>query len=192
VAEENGELADAEQGFRLVLRVPPTEFAGLRDRVAELGTEVSRSTSSQDVTDQALDVESRLATQRASVARVRALLEQARDLSEVVAIEAELTRRQADLESLEARSAALASQVRLATLVVRLVAPGSALAEATAPGFLAGLERGWSALGSALAVAATVAGLALPFLVAAGLLAMPGVALRGRRGRFGPGTPPAS
>ena len=189
VAEESAELVDVEQEVRLVLRVPPAEFAGLRDRVAELGTEVSRSTSSEDVTDQVLDVESRLTTQRASVARVRALLEQARDLSEVVAIEAELTRRQADLESLEARSAALAAQVRLATLVVRLGPPGSALADATAPGFQAGLERGWSALRTALAVAGTVAGLVLPFLVAIGLFAVPVVALRGRR-RSANGTAP--
>lgn len=73
---------------------------------------------------------------------------------------------------------------------MRLGPPGSALADASAPGFLAGLERGWSALGSALAVAATVAGLLLPFLVAAGLLAVPVVAARGRRGRFGSGTAP--
>jgi hypothetical protein len=84
----------------------------------------------------------------------------------------------------------VAAPARLATLVVRLVGPGSALADASAPGFLAGLERGWSAFGSALAV--TAAGLVLPFLAAAGLLAVPVAALRGRRGRFGTGTPPAS
>lgn len=181
VEEESTELAETEDGVRLVLRVPTPAFAEVRDEVARFGTEVSRSTSTDDVSDQVLDVESRLATQRASVERVRALLSQARDLSEVVAVEAELTRRQADLESLEARSAALASQVRLATLVVRLVAPGSALADAAAPGFLAGLERGWEAFGSALTVAATVAGLLLPFLVAAALLAVPLVVLRRRR-----------
>ncbi len=187
----DGPTGEGPAGVQLTLRVPTAEFAGLRDEISALGDEESRSMSSEDVTDQVLDVEARLATQRASVERVRALLAQATDLSEVVAVEAELTRRQAELESLQARSDALASSVRLATLVVHVVEPGTRLAAAT-PGFLDGLERGWAALVAATGALLTVAGLLLPFAVAAALAAIPVLALRRRRsGRPAPVSVPA-
>lgn len=187
----DGPTGEGPAGVQLTLRIPTAEFAGLRDEISALGDEESRSMSSEDVTDQVLDVEARLATQRASVERVRALLAQATDLSEVVAVEAELTRRQAELESLQARSDALASSVRLATLVVHVVEPGTRLAAAT-PGFLDGLERGWAALVAATGALLTVAGLLLPFAVAAALAAVPVLGLRRRRsGRPAPVSVPA-
>ena len=47
--------------------------------------------------------DARVASQRASVDRVRALLSEARSIGDVVAIESELTRREADLDSLTGR-----------------------------------------------------------------------------------------
>ena len=56
----------------LTLRVPSTAFTSTVEKVAKLGTEVSRSVQSQDVTESLVDVDARIATQRASVDRVRA------------------------------------------------------------------------------------------------------------------------
>lgn len=44
-----------------------------------------------DVTEQLVDVESRIATQRASVERIRALLARAASVSEITSVESELT-----------------------------------------------------------------------------------------------------
>jgi hypothetical protein len=92
----DGRYANAE----LVLRVPPERFDDVLSRLASLGEERNRTVGTEEVGDQLVDLESRLAAQRASVERVRALLAEAEDLGQVVTIESELTRRTADLESL--------------------------------------------------------------------------------------------
>jgi hypothetical protein len=158
----------------LVLRVPPDRFDAVLDDLAALGEELTRTVGTEDVTDQVVDLESRLATQRASVERVRALLEQAANLTEVVQIEAELTRRTADLESLQARLAALTERVEMSTITLELSTDANAPVEddADALGFADGLRGGWSALlATARVLGATVGALLpfLPLLVAAGL-----------------------
>lgn len=147
----------------LRLRVPPEAFDATVGRLAELGEERSRRLGSEDVTEQVVDLESRLATQQASVARVRALLAEAEDLGEVVLVEAELTKRTADLESLEARLAALTARVDLSTISLRLAAEDAPPAAAGAPGFRDGLQGGWEALLAVVRVAGATVGALLPF-----------------------------
>jgi hypothetical protein len=150
----------------LVLRVPPDRFDATLDQLAGLGEELSRTVGTEDVTDQVVDLESRLATQRASVERVRALLEQAENLGEVVQIEAELTRRTADLESLQARLAALTERVELSTITLELYSDESALAaqEDEVVGFMDGLRGGWAAFLATVRVLGATTGALLPFL----------------------------
>ena len=158
----------------LRLRVPPAAFDATVARLAGLGEERSRRLGSQDVNEQVVDLDSRLATQRASVARVRALLSQATDLGEVVQVEAELTKRTADLESLEARLAALTAQVDLAGITLQLTAQDSPALAGGALGFSDGLREGFDALRAAGRGVGVTAGALLPWspvlLVAGALL----------------------
>jgi hypothetical protein len=136
--ERSGTGEDASAVVRL--RVPPAQFDATVSRLADLGDELDRRLGTTDVTDQEVDLESRLATQRASVARVRALLDEAEKLADVVQIEGELTRRTADLESLQARLAAVRGQVEQSTITLSLVGDEAAGAVATGPrGFSDGL-----------------------------------------------------
>lgn len=171
--ERSGRGEDASAVVRL--RVPPAQFDGTVAQLADLGDELDRRVGTTDVTDQVVDLESRLATQRASVARVRALLEEAERLADVVQIEGELTRRTADLESLQARLAAVRGQVEQSTITLNLVGDGAAGAAATGPrGFSDGLAAGWDALVAVTRAVGVTAGALLPFspvlLVAAVLL----------------------
>lgn len=158
----------------LRLRVPPASFDATVGRLAALGEERSRRLGSEDVTEQVVDLDSRLATQRASVERVRALLAGADTLGEVVTVEAELTRRTADLESLEARLGALTARVALGTIELRLTASEDAPAAAGGPlGFQDGLREGWDALRAVGRAVGVTAGALLPWspvLLLAGLL----------------------
>ena len=158
----------------LRLRVPPAAFDATVARLAGLGEERSRRLGSQDVTEQVVDLDSRLATQRASVARVRALLSQATDLGEVVQVEAELTKRTADLESLEARLAALTAQVDLAGITLQLTSQDSPALAGGALGFGDGLREGLDALRAVGRGVGVTAGALLPWspvlLVAGALL----------------------
>ena len=65
-------------------------------------------------------MESRIKTQRASVARIRELMDQATKLSDVVTLEGELSSRQADLESLLAQQTSLKDRTSLATITLSL------------------------------------------------------------------------
>ena len=170
---------------RLTLRVPPTEFRSTLGALGALGKELSRSRSAEDVTTELADVDSRVRSQERSVERVRALLGEADTIGEVVQIESELARREADLESLQAQLARLRDVTDLATIDVTFVAPGAPVPdepEEDELGFLSGLRGGWAALAEIGLVALTVLGALLPFAVAATILGLPAYAvLRSRR-----------
>ena len=99
------------------------------------------------------------------MARVRALLAQATSIGDVVAIESELARREADLDSLTNRLAALRDQVAMSTLSVELRTPSTAVRRRRprAAGFSDGLDAGWRGL-VALGTAVAAVGFLLPFL----------------------------
>jgi hypothetical protein len=155
----------------LILRVPVERYADAVGALEDLGSTVSRSRDSQDVTEEVVDVESRIDSQQASIDRLRTLLTEAERLADILAIETELTRRQAELESLQARQKALTGQARLATIAVTFVPPESA--EDSDTGFLAGLDAGWQAFLSAAESALTLLGRLVPFLLLAGILVSP-------------------
>lgn len=168
IAETAGgglEAEDASAGTdTLRLRVAPDRLGSSLDALARLGTETARTVGSEDVTGTVADLDSRLATQRASVERVRALLSGAKALSDIVTLEGQLTQREGDLESLQARQKALQGKADLATVTLTLTVPPAAPAKATRATFTSGLTAGLDALlGSARAVA-VVAGALLPFL----------------------------
>ena len=183
VPQGQEDVAKPERGQSvLTLRVPEVALDRVMDQVAELGTLTSRGQSSTDVTGQYIDTASRLRTQRESVDRVRALLSKATKLGEVVQIESELSRRQGDLESLQAQLAALDDQTTLTTLTVNL-APDADTSAATPPqsAFVAGLADGWDALVKSVSAALTIVGAVLPFALLAAAIALPLLALRRRR-----------
>jgi len=162
-----GERARSE----ILLRVPVGVTADVMTDVAALGEEVARGADSEDVEATLVDLESRTVTQQAGVERIRALLGEATSLDDVLALEAELTRRQADLESLRSRQAALADRAALATVTVVLTQPDDVEVEQAVPPFVDGLGSGWDALVASTAVVLVVLGALLPFAVV-GLLAV--------------------
>jgi uncharacterized spore protein YtfJ len=169
----------------MTLKVPPNEFRPVLGQLGRLGKQLSRAQTAEDVTSQAVDIESRLRSQRASVAQLRALVKEANTVGEVVQVEGELSQREADLEALEAQQKRLSELVDLATINVSFVAPDVKVATPVKKddlGFLSGLARGWNALVAALVVALTVAGAVLPFLVTLALVGVPAfLVLRSRR-----------
>lgn len=175
----------------LVLRVPNARLGSVLDQLGALGTLLQQRQDATDVTGQVVDLNARLASQRASVERVRALLARATTIGDVVQIEGELARREADLESLEAQAKQLADQTALATVTVTLVGPDTpAPVEPKPAGFLAGLAAGWHAFTAAGTWLLTAVGAALPFLLLAGVAAVVTVAVRRRHPAQTP-TPPA-
>ena len=160
----------------LTLRVPPAAFRSTLDRVGALGRELGRTRSARDVTTELADTDSRVRSQERSVARVRSLLAEAETIGEVVQIESELARREADLESLQAQLARLKDVTDLATVEVTLLArhaPSPEPDDDEDYGFLVGLRGGLAALVGIVVVGLTVLGALLPFALVAGLIGLP-------------------
>lgn len=172
----------SQQTADLVLRVPPERVDQLLDALAGFGEELSRSVRSEDVTTVKADVDSRVESLQASLDRLRGLLADASDITDLVALERELAARESDLESLQAQQRALGDQISLATVSLSLVAQAPEPEDDSA-GFLGGLGTGWDAfltVGSALL---TGLGASLPFLVLVALIVGTVVAVSRRRAR---------
>ncbi|MFF3613303.1 DUF4349 domain-containing protein [Streptomyces sp. NPDC002580] len=150
---------------RVVLRVPTERYDQVLADLEGTGKVVERTAKAQDVTDQVVDVESRLKSQRASVIRVRELMDKATKLSDVVALEGELSSRQADLESLLAQQASLKDRTSLATITLSLseTPVKKAAKEDADPGFLDALSGGWHVLVTVVRWLALAIGALLPF-----------------------------
>jgi hypothetical protein len=170
VGADRRSLDDGRSEATVVLRVPADKFTNaLNELSRQLGDEEARSIQTEDVTEAMIDLDTRLATQRASVERVRALLARARTIGEVVSVEGELTRREAELASLEQRKERLADQVALSTITVNLRGPEAPGETEDERGFIAGLKAGWDGFLASVQVVLTVAGWLLPWLVVVGL-----------------------
>jgi hypothetical protein len=170
VGADRRTLNDQHSEAQITLRVPADRFEAALDALAALGTEESRAVRTEDVTETVLDLDVRLASQQASVDRVRVLLARAQTIGEVVSVEAELTRREAELASLKTRKERLADLVALSTITVSLLGPDApSVREEPETGFIAGLKDGWEGFLTSVQVVLTVAGWLLPWAIAIGL-----------------------
>ncbi|MCX4984155.1 DUF4349 domain-containing protein [Streptomyces sp. NBC_00572] len=171
---ENETTERIDDGYvtsRIVLRVPQERYDSVLTELTGTGKLLARKADAKDVTEQVVDVESRIATQRASVARVRALMERAEKLTDVVTLEGELSRRQADLESLLAQQSSLKDRTSLATITLELAQkekpPAAEREEESRPGFGDALSGGWNALVAAVSWAVVVLAALAPWLAVA-------------------------
>jgi hypothetical protein len=108
----------SQHSVHLVLRIPETRLDAALDSVARMGRVRARQASAEDVTEQIVDLDARVAALRASRDRLRQLLDRAANVTDVVAVEHELARIQGELDSLEGRLKSMRGQVALAELTV--------------------------------------------------------------------------
>ncbi|HEU4347878.1 MAG TPA: DUF4349 domain-containing protein [Actinoplanes sp.] len=170
VGQDNRTSGDGAGQVSLTLRVPAEKFSSVVDQLAGLGAEETRGISTEDVTEETIDLDARIAVQQARVDSGRRLLAQAKSLADLVMLEKEVATRESDLASLQAKKRRLADLTALSTITAVLLDPeADAATDDGPPGFLAGLQGGWGALLASLAVLVTVLGAVLPWLVALGL-----------------------
>jgi len=161
----------------LTLRVPAASFDAVLSDLGELGRVRSQQVTTQDVSTEVVDVEARVVSAERTLRRIRELLEQADDFSDVLSLESELARREADLASLKAQQAYLADQPSLSTVSLTLLQPPPAVHQPSddqPAGFVGGLRVGWDALVGMVTVVLTALGVVVPLLLvlapAAGLV----------------------
>lgn len=170
--DQKGEVRHA----RMVVRVPSDSFGEAFADLEDAADLTSSSSTSEDVTTQVIDNQVRIRAQRRSIQRIAVLLDRAQSIRDIVSIEAQLTRRQADLDSLEQQQAYLQDQTSMSTITVtieRTPAEPKDEKDEEESGFLVGLSDGWDALGRFGTAVATVTGQVLPFAAVLLLLAAP-------------------
>ncbi|TQL35450.1 DUF4349 domain-containing protein [Salinispora arenicola] len=170
VGSDQRRSANGNATVELTLRVPAAKFTTVVEQVAELGTRQRQEISTEDVTEETVDLDARITTQRARVENARRLLGEAQSISDLVSLENELARREADLASLEAKKRRLADLTALSSIAVSLVGPDAATEDdASEFGFVVGLQGGWKVFLLSWTVLLTVLGAVLPWLLLIGV-----------------------
>lgn len=172
VVSENISGTDGDAYASVTVQVPADALDPYLDQVQALGTVDSLDVSAQDVTTQVVDLDARIDALQTSIDRLTTLMAEAQRVEDLLAVETELARRQAELDSLTAQRTYLADQVAMSTVTVSL-SPLTRVADVDTPGFLSGLSSGWSALVALVGYAFTALGFLLPFLLIAGVIAIP-------------------
>lgn len=119
VAQSQTTTRDGGQSI-LTIRVLPSTFQTVLERIGELGFVRSEQVTSDDVTEVVVDLESQIVTAQVSVERLRALLENASGLEQITRLERELLQRERELERLRGQLRTVENQVGLATISVTL------------------------------------------------------------------------
>ena len=181
----------------LQLRVPAERFTALIDQLTALGDQVSRNVTTEDVTEQTVDLAARIKTQQVRVASGRKLLAEVTDRSEWLTMEREVAEREADLAALEAKQRRLADLAALSTVTATFVRTWQSPAEKAEAGFTDALTGSLGVLAESGRILLLVLGALLPWLLVIGLPVTALVLLRRRRRRRrgeggpGPGGAPA-
>jgi hypothetical protein len=158
-------------GVWLSVEVPVEDYDEAMEAARSTGEVIQMQQSSYDVGAQISDVDARIAALEASLARLTALMDDATGISDVIALEAAIAQRQAELDSLRAQQRELANQTSMSQISLTLMSPEDARnsvdpqpEQSWWESFLEGLGEFWSWLGQALLIVS-------PLLIAAGIIA---------------------
>jgi Domain of unknown function (DUF4349) len=174
---------------QVTFRVPVDAFEPVLRELKGLGTYRGEQSSSEDVTTQYVDLNGQLAAWRAQERVYLRLLDRARSVTDVIAVQNQLQQVQSNIERLQGQLDHLEDQSSFSTIVLRLTEPGAAAGEPTGR-----LARAWATAVNGLGVmaAAVLVGVVwlTPLVVLAGLVLFGLRALRRPRPNLG-STPPA-
>ena len=204
ILDQRTQEAGAKRTATVVLRVPVNTFEEALRRLAELpgGRLDGRQISSQDVTDQLVDMESRRRNLEATEARIRTFLDQAKTVEEALRVNQQLAEVQRQLEEIRGRMEFTKNRAALSTITLdlRVIQPTPTVTPTPTPTPVPGWNPGDTArdasrvtvsLVQRLADAAiwtVVVGLplAVPLLLVLGLAALWRRSLRGQSGKTAP------
>jgi Domain of unknown function (DUF4349) len=165
---EAGQGGAAKASATVTFKIPSAAYAGTLAALTGggLGSQVSLSQQAQDVTQQVADTGSRVTSDEAAIAQLRALLKRAGSVSSLLSVQNEINDQETDLESMLAQQKALDHETSYATVTLTLVGPRAVAAKKTSsppPGLSGGLAGGWHALRVTVSWLLTVFGAVAPF-----------------------------
>ena len=119
ISDETENNYDARVQYNQTIRVPADQFDALIASIEKLAERVeNKGISTQDVTEEFIDVEARLKTKKELETRYSEILRQAKTVSEILEVESQLANVRAEIESMTGRLNYLKNQVSFSTLNV--------------------------------------------------------------------------
>jgi len=156
--------AGGERAYEVItveLRVPAPQFdAALADIRAAGGSVTAQKITGKDVTEEYIDLEARLRTQRALEAQLLEIMKGADAVADAISVQRELTNVRTEIERVEGRRRYLENQSSLSTISVTLQPPTPLIGTR---GFFGGIGR---AFGDGVEVAASITLFFIRLLVA--------------------------
>lgn len=117
-AQVSGKRGTQRHG-RWVVRVPAPEERAFAELLEQQGELLRYARTSEDVTDEVIDVEARLVARRAEERRLLALMDtETAELEDVLAVSKELSRVRGEIEEQEGRQARLSKRVAMPIITV--------------------------------------------------------------------------
>lgn len=159
VASSSFGFRDEEQIASVTLRVPGTEYQRVLGELRKLGDVRSEQATSNDVTEQFTDLESRLRNLQRTEQQYLELLGRAQTVDEILVVQDRLGQVRGEIEQVQGRIQLLEDQVDLATITVHLEPPAIAQEPADDGGRWSpaeAAERAWESSLAVLAGAVTV------------------------------------
>lgn len=126
VKEFGGYISSSNNGEKsssYTVRIPSEKFDSAMDAAGALGTLKNKNISTQDVSDQFYDLQSRLETKKVLREKLNGYLRQANSMQDILKVESELNSVQSDIESMEGRLKRLTSQIDFSTISVYVTLP---------------------------------------------------------------------
>ncbi len=132
---ENVDPAQRTLDIKLVVRVPSTQFGVTFDEIKKLASNMPQeNVSGQDVTEEFIDLEARIKTQKALELQFLEIMRQANKVADALEVQRQIADVRTDIEKLEGRKRFLENRASLSTITVNIQTPKPTIA-VTVPGF---------------------------------------------------------
>lgn len=126
---QNVDPAQRATDFKLVVRVPEDQFGVALDEIKKLATNVpEEKATGQDVTEEFIDLEARIKTQKALEAQFLGIMKQAYKVEDALEVQRQIAEVRTEIERLEGRKRFIENRSSLATITVNIQAPKPVIA----------------------------------------------------------------
>lgn len=114
-----------QKNASFTVRIPASKFDEAMEEAGSFGTVKNKGVSTNDVSDEYYDLQSRLETRKLLREKLQSYLRQASNMQDMIKIERELNSVQSEIESMEGRMKRLDSQIDYATISIYATLPFS-------------------------------------------------------------------
>jgi len=120
---------NAESG-QITVRVPAAGYASVLSEVSKLGKVLSKQEKGEDVTEEYVDLQSRLRNLKREEEAFLGVLAKSKRVTDILAVESELNRVRGEIEQAVGRAKYLQNQVALSTITVNITEPTPVVTQA--------------------------------------------------------------